>query len=252
MGRREPGAVIGTEATRLVLFGAARVERSGRRLPLTETLVRLLAYLAIDGGPVRRSTLAGILWPSCPDQRAMGNLRSALWRIHRVERSLVEIGASTLTLGAGVGVDARDVVVATRALLQPQEHDVRSFLWLIDDARLLPGWDEPWVVFERERQRQLRLHALEALADLLCARGDCGDALDAALAAVRIEPLRESAHRAVIRVHLAEGNLVEARRQYASCVRLLGAELGVAPSPATRRLFPSNPGRAPSLPVGRA
>ena len=227
----------GSEGTRLVLLGAARVEKDGDRLPLTETLLRLLAYLALAGGAVRRSSLAGTLWPERDGQRAMGNLRSALWRIHRVERGLVDIGAGTLTLGSGVDVDAREVVVAARALLHPQGHeDVTAYLWLVDDARLLPDWDDHWVVFERERQRQLRVHALEALAELLCARGDWGNALEVALAAVRIEPLRESAHRAVIRVHLAEGNLVEARRQYESCVRLLQADLGVAPGPATRQL----------------
>jgi DNA-binding SARP family transcriptional activator len=237
----------GAERTQLVLLGAARVEQDGRRLPLTGTLVRLLAYLALAGGVVQRAHLAGTLWPECDGQRAMGNLRSALWRIQRVERGLVEIGASTLTLGPGVGVDAWRVILAARALLQPRRHeDVTAYLWLIDDVQLLPDWDDHWVVSERERQRQLRLHALEALAGLLCARGDWGDALDAALAAVRIEPLRESAHRAVIRVHLAEGNLVEARRQYESCVRLLRADLGVAPSPATRQLVGSRPGRVAS------
>jgi DNA-binding SARP family transcriptional activator len=237
------------ESTRLVLLGAARVEHDGQRLPLTEALVRLLAYLALDGGPVRRSSLAGTLWPDCTEQRALGNLRSALWRIHRVEPGLVEIRASTLMLGTDIGVDARDVVVASRALLQPQrDDDVAAFLWLIDDAQLLPGWDDHWVLFERERQRQLRLHALETLAELLCRRGDCGVALDAALAALRIEPLRESAHRAVIRIHQAEGNLVEARRQYEACARLLWDELGLAPSPATRQLFRS-PARRGPLPV---
>ncbi|MDP9399167.1 MAG: bacterial transcriptional activator domain-containing protein, partial [Actinomycetota bacterium] len=58
----------------------------------------------------------------------------------------------------------------------------------------------------------------------------------AGLAAVQSEPLRESAHRRVIEVHLAEGNLGEALRQYQTYRRLVADELGLPPSPAIRRL----------------
>lgn len=42
--------------------------------------------------------------------------------------------------------------------------------------------------------------------------------------------MRESAHRLVIRAHLAEGNIGEARRQFEHCRLLLREELGVHPS----------------------
>ena len=41
-----------------------------------------------------------------------------------------------------------------------------------------------------------------------------GEAVEAAYAAVRAEPLRESAHRILVRIHLAEGNVVEALRVF--------------------------------------
>ena len=50
------------------------------------------------------------------------------------------------------------------------------------------------------------------------------------------EPLRESAHRSVIEVHLVEGNHAEALRQFHSYRRLIASELGIPPSPAIRRL----------------
>ena len=52
------------------------------------------------------------------------------------------------------------------------------------------------------------------------------------MAAVAVEPLRESAHRAVMRVHLAEGNRNEALRQYELCRRAL-APVGLMPSAET-------------------
>jgi hypothetical protein len=72
-------------------------------------------------------------------------------------------------------------------------------------GELLPGWYEDWVLVERKRLRQLRMHALEALAEKLTEAGRYGVAMPAAYAAVRADPVRESAHRAVVRVHLAEG-----------------------------------------------
>ncbi|HEX2156656.1 MAG TPA: bacterial transcriptional activator domain-containing protein, partial [Actinomycetes bacterium] len=101
---------------------------------------------------------------------------------------------------------------------------------------LLPDWYEDWVVLERERLRQLRLHALEALCARLTGAGRFGAAVQAGLAAVAGEPLRESAHRTLIRAHLAEGNPGEAVRQYHLYRRLLTDELAIEPSPAIRGL----------------
>jgi DNA-binding SARP family transcriptional activator len=45
------------------------------------------------------------------------------------------------------------------------------------------------------------------------------------------EPLRESAHRALVRVHLAEGNLIEAVRACESFRTLLADRPGIPPPP---------------------
>lgn len=82
------------------------------------------------------------------------------------------------------------------------------------------------------------MYALEALALSLAEQGRFAVAVQVGLAAVRIEPLRESAHRAVIRVHLAEGNVTEAVRQYRLCQRLFEQELGLAPSSLLTGLIP--------------
>ena len=79
---------------------------------------------------------------------------------------------------------------------------------------LLPDWNEDWVLIERERFRQARLHALEALCDRFSEAGRMMPAIQAGLAAVTADPFRESAHRALIRTHLREGNRSEALRQY--------------------------------------
>ena len=68
------------------------------------------------------------------------------------------------------------------------------------------------------------------------------ETIDAGLVAVRAEPLRESAHRVLIKAHLAEGNHGEASRQYSSYRHLMLAELGVEPSPHLRELLPQGAG----------
>jgi DNA-binding SARP family transcriptional activator len=95
---------------------------------------------------------------------------------------------------------------------------------------LLPGWYDEWVLVERERLCQLRMHALEAWAGKLAAARRYGEAIQAACAAMGVQPLRESAHRALVRIHLAQGNVAEAVRAYESFRALLAADLGVEPT----------------------
>ena len=97
-------------------------------------------------------------------------------------------------------------------------------------GEILPDWYEDWVLIEREHFRQLRLHALEALCVELTAAGRFAEAAEAGLAAVEGEPLRESAHRALIGTYLAEGNPGEAIRQYQFFGRCLQDQLGLEPS----------------------
>ena len=66
--------------------------------------------------------------------------------------------------------------------------------------------------------------------DQLTAEQRYGDAVRVGLAVVAAEPLRESAHRAVVGAHIAEGNFAEALRHYETYKRILAAELGLEPS----------------------
>ena len=102
---------------------------------------------------------------------------------------------------------------------------------------LLPDWYDDWAVAEAEEWRQLRLHALDALAERLTAAGRYADATSAALAAVKAEPLRETAHAVLIRVYLAEGNRAEALSAYEHYRALLRTELGLEPTPLIQALI---------------
>jgi len=144
---------------------------------------------------------------------------------------MVEVSGDSLSLAEGVRVDVRELDAWASGVLDP--HVRGEDVAVPEDAlrgELLPGWCEEWVLLERERLRQRRMHALEALAVKLLAAGRLGEAIQAAYAAVHEEPLRESAHRVVVRVHLAEGNVAEARRACQSFREMLADTLGIAPT----------------------
>jgi DNA-binding SARP family transcriptional activator len=219
------------------LLNAFELRCDGRLVSLPLSAQRLLAFVALHERPVLRVYAAGTLWIDSSDVRAGASLRSSLWRLNRQGYRLVEATATHLRLSEGVDVDLhRAFRLAHRLLDGSAETAELSEAEGALAGELLPDWYDDWLMFERERFRQVSLHALEALADRLVRAGELTRALEAGLSAVRIEPLRESAHRAVIRVHLAEGNRGEAIRQYELCRRLLREKLAVGPSPQLAEL----------------
>jgi DNA-binding SARP family transcriptional activator len=201
---------------------------------------RLLAFLAIRGAVTSRTAVAGTLWPDATESHACSNLRSALARLNRPYRKMLQVSKLELGVAKDVTVDICYSQRLARRLLDPavtpEQSDLSPAAIVILSGDLLPGWYDDWVLVEAEDWRQLRLHALEMLAGRLTAVGCWGQAADAARAAVRAEPLRESAHAALIGVHLAEGNQSEAVRQFTLYRELLHAELGLEPTPRLRCL----------------
>ena len=223
----------------LQLLGAFQLVLNHGAVQITTGSQRLIAFLALHDRLLPRMYIAGVLWPDVPTARANANLRAGLWRLPASCRPIIDQSAQHLRL-ATIAIDLRDATALAQRLLDPTQHNVECDLGgarteLSSD--LLPTWyDDDWVLAERERFRQLRLHALEALCDRLTTLGRYGEAIDAGLAAVTAEPLRESAHRVLISAHLAEGNRGEAARQYQLCRQLLRDELGVEPSNSLREL----------------
>ncbi len=219
---------------RLTLLDGFRLTCEGRPVALPMSAQRLVAFLALHDRPVLRSFVAGNLWLDTSEERAHANLRSALWRLHRCDRDLVAVTGQQLSLSSAVEVDLRVAATLAHQVLRHRAADVlarevleRATALLADD--LLPDWYDDWVLMEQEQFRQIRLRALDVLCERLTCAGRLGEALEIGLTALAGEPFRESAHRAIVRIHLAEGNACEAVRQYRLCRKLLG-ELGVQPS----------------------
>lgn len=216
-------------AARLTLLGGFTLKCEENSLQLPKTPQRLLAFLALRRQTTRGHAI-GVLWPEVDEKRAFGRLRTALWRLHRAGAPVVAAHGEWLSLHDWVEVDVDDLVETTRNGSPGEVSEPGA-------CELLPGWYDDWVLVERERLRQRYLHNLEQLAAEQLAAGDYARALETTLAALRAEPLRESPHRLLVEIHLAEGNYCEAVNAYQICCDLLRRELGVPPSARLRQLL---------------
>ena len=231
----------GRRAVTLRLLGGFRLDVGGAPVRLSAVGQRLVALLALRG-PTTRLHAAGTIWPESTESHAHGCLRSTLWRLARVG-SLVESGPYGLRLVPDIWVDVEAyrswatmiIRVARSSSPEPAALDLVG----PPGDELLPGWYDEFLGIERDRLRQLRLHAAEASASLLCADERYAEAIDVALEAVGIDPYRESAHRTLVLVHLAEGNVREAIARYEHFRALMQTELGLTPSASFQALLPT-------------
>ena len=216
---------------KVTMLRAFEINISGSSLIVPQGAQRLVAFLALRDRPQLRTTVATSLWMDTTEDRAAANLRTALWKLADMRDLLIHSLGSYLTLAPGVEVDFSRLLTRVKTLIDG-DGDINDFDASTGDLAgdLLPDWDEDWLLFERERLRQLRIHALEALSRRLCAAGRYAAAVDAGLSAVTAEPLRESAQRVLIEVHLAEGNVSEARRQFELYRAVLWDNLALLPS----------------------
>jgi DNA-binding SARP family transcriptional activator len=221
----------------LYLLGGFELRDQGELIALPVASQRVLAFVALQTRPVARSVVAGTLWPETSEARAGANLRSALWRVRRSGAEVVRTTPTHLVLDDDVSVDVHSSTATALALLDGSDPPPG----LAAEPRrlgqeLLPEVWDAWLIVERERVRQVHLHALERLCEWYIGRGRHAEAVLAGLVAVDMDPLRESANRVLITAHLAEGNRVEAIRRYRAYERMLSDELAIDPSAELVRL----------------
>jgi DNA-binding SARP family transcriptional activator len=221
------------EVCTLHLLGDLRVVFNGIPHLVPKGSMRLLVFSALHRGRVERKWAAGVLWPNGSDERAIGNLRSSLWRLRCAGIDVLDsdkwsIGMTPTVL---IDIDVIDEWAARVSGEQPLPNDLVIHPGCEAALDLLPSWCEDWVIMSRERLRNRVLHALEALSRRLSAARRHPEAVEAAMLAVRAEPFRDTAQRVLIGAHLAEGNWIEAQRCCQTYIDVLRSELGIeAPS----------------------
>jgi DNA-binding SARP family transcriptional activator len=250
---------------RIHLFGNLMLSQQGKPVALAASVAPVICYLVVKRQrPVSRGELAGVIWPDRVDAKARRCLSTALWRLnqHPETAGLVDTSHHEflhLDPQAAYWIDAIAFEYRIEALLRtPAEK--------LDDAQfrrlgaavalyrddLMRSSDLEWAQLERQRLRHLYLGALFHLTAAAAARGETSDAIAWGRRLTALEPLREDAHRLLMRIYVASGNRGKAIEQYRICQGELSTELNVEPTRETQALYASLIGEDADVTVASA
>lgn len=241
----------------IILFGPPCAERDG--VPVSfhrHHALALLAFLAVTDRPHSRETLAALFWPEMDEVAAHAALRRDLYYLGcAIGKGWLHCEEHCLALPAqpGLSVDVRRFV-ALAANVIGHDHPAGQvcdgcLAALAEAARLYRGdflagftlrrsveFDD-WQSATTENLRLALADVLAKLAVGLEARGQIDLALAHARRRLALDPLDESSHRLLMRLHAEAGNRAAVARQYETCVKTLAAEMGIEPAPETTALY---------------
>jgi DNA-binding SARP family transcriptional activator/muconolactone delta-isomerase len=229
---------------RIFLIGQFKLQADDAPIELPSRPAQsLLAYLALHAGVVhRREKLAGLFWHDATETNARSYLRQALWRIRKAFEAVSIPWENYL--------DITDISVSFR---QESDHwlDTEAFLDMAMDGsveglqeqtglytgELLPGFFDDWVLSERERLQAAYHQKMDRLLDELLSAGRWHEAVNNGEQWIRLGYAPEPAYRALMRAYAGMGDQAMASATYQRCIEALDKELGLDPSPETRRLY---------------
>ena len=215
----------------------------------------LLAVLALSVGTAQsREKLASLLWSDRGDAQARDSLKHALTRIRQcfgegapcpmiADRQSVRLDPAALAIDT-----ARFEDMMRKGT--PEALEQASTLCagdLLDGISIRDASFEDWLQGERQRLRGLHEAALLGLLDSalpVATRERLARRL------IALDPLREAASRALMRIYVDRGETAQAIKLFEALRERLHAELGVKPELETTRLYESLRERRtePSLP----
>jgi len=195
----------------LTLFGGfdARLEPGGPVVLPRKKAQALVAYLALRPGSRQpRDKLIALLWGDCGDDEARHNLRQTIMVLRRSLGSTATplLLAEGETLAVNAAAASVDVPRFESLVLDGNPEALRraSELYLGD---LLEGLTvkeaafEEWLRAERARLREQARAGLTRLLDHEATTGDGEQAIQTAVRLLAFDPLQESVHRTLIRLH---------------------------------------------------
>ena len=201
----------------------------------------LLAYLAMNPGRgVAREKLINVLWGDHADSQARSSLRQALFSLRRDLAGLdpAPLDFSRETISTKESAISTDVVSFARLATSSSIADLSLAAKLyegdfLDGVVARDSAFEEWMAIERARFREVIIDVLRKLLPHLTG----SEALASATQLLAFDPLRESSHRALMLIYLAQGQPEPAMRQYHVCRDILWRELQVRPSTEIENLY---------------
>jgi TolB-like protein/Flp pilus assembly protein TadD len=231
----------------IALLGGLEIAGGGAtaRASLTRKAKALVAYLALqDGRSQSREKLAELFWGNSAEEQARANLRQAL---SSLRKALNRDGATYLvTNGDQISLAGPDIdldVALFEHLVAEATPDALKRAAALYKGDLLDGFSlnedsfEGWARAERERLRHLACDALTKLIAHCDEIGDTERCVETAARLLTLDPLREAAHRILMRAYAAQGRQASALKQFETCRDILKRELGVEPEPETVALY---------------
>ncbi|MFQ5435279.1 MAG: AAA family ATPase, partial [Anaerolineae bacterium] len=240
--KKEPSLPILTVhcLARFELFFQENENATPRLLPkpATAKAQSLLAFLLTDRDQSHaRDRLVSMFWGDRPDQRARRSLATALWQIRRCfpDKSFIQADVYTVQFifPGRLQVDAEAFVTAVS---HPDINSLQTAVSLYQGDFLDSFYDE-WIINKRYRLQSQFLETLSMLMRLYETTGAYKAALETAVRLLANDPLREEAHRVVMRTYCYLGQRNAALKQYADCRQIIAEELGVEPTPETQQLY---------------
>ncbi len=205
----------------------------------------LLAILALPPGTTRtRDKLAGLLWSDRGDGQARDSLKHSVARLRKClqpadTQAIVADRQSVRLDPAAMTVDVATFEQLVEAGT-PEEIERAIALYsgdLLDGISVRDAAFEDWLLIERQRLRDLVEEAAATLMRNSLSSGATKRAVAAARRLLSLDPLREEACRALVRIHADKGETAQALKLYEALHDLLHRELGVKPEPETTQLY---------------
>ncbi len=240
-----------TEPLQFYLLGGLSVQVQTRPITGFQTQKEplLLAYLAMTQQPLPRETAATFLWPDTPPKQALSNLRTTLTRIRKTAvADYLRADRQTIRLETeGVWVDA--LAFAEQLELAQADNDDNNAVAQLEKAVALYRGDflagiyasdspelESWQLLTADQLHSQAAQARRELATHYLHTRQYDKGIAHGRVFVTLDPLREEAHRLLMRLLARDGQHLAAQQQYDTCRHLLADELGVDPAPATQQL----------------
>src|SRR3954470_19010676 len=228
-----------------VRIGDQVVPEGAWRLRKGKRLEKLLALS--PERRVHRERATEFLWPDRAPEAAANNFHQALYVARRALESAGADASSVLPLrddmlalnpdgSLEVDVDAFEAAAA-RARASGELSDYRAALDLHTGELLPEDRYEAWAAERREALNEAHMGLLLEFADRLTEGGDATTAIEVLEQAVVLDPLHESAHRALMRLFAGDGRRQQALAQYHRLRAALRRELEADPDPQTAGLY---------------
>jgi DNA-binding SARP family transcriptional activator len=242
------------------LFGVPTMTRGGTpvRAWRAQLARELLFYFALHADrTVRTEALLDELLPETDFDRALTALRYAVHQVRRLFAPLAplqtEKNSYRFALETPIWCDAiefqRLLAEATR-LERPDRYaprgggagapaeaaQAREAAVALYTGPLLDGFDAEWVLPLRAQMERQFLSAASALLDYYARGKRHADAVHLAQHVLRLDPLQEEFHLAILRHQVAAGHLAAARQHFEYYRRLMRDELGQEPAEEALRL----------------